>query len=89
MKSRARIVVPVLDAASRARLERLAPVVRNKVARDGATTAYVCRAGVCRLPTTDPATFRRQLDAPFEPGGPDQMPPRSPRKKQHETTPGD
>ncbi len=38
--------------------------LRDKVAIDGHATAYVCELGRCELPTSDPATLRRQLDAP-------------------------
>jgi uncharacterized protein YyaL (SSP411 family) len=42
---------------------RLTPLVNGKVARNGQTTAYVCRQGVCQLPTTDPNTMIAQLKA--------------------------
>ncbi|MBM4343523.1 MAG: thioredoxin domain-containing protein [Deltaproteobacteria bacterium] len=48
-------------------LAGLAPVVSGKVARDGKVTAYVCRHGVCELPTTDPAVFAGQLMAGVDP----------------------
>jgi uncharacterized protein YyaL (SSP411 family) len=38
------------------------PLVAGKVARDGETTAYVCRQGVCKLPTRDVSVFRQQLE---------------------------
>jgi uncharacterized protein YyaL (SSP411 family) len=39
----------------------LVPLVEGKVARDGRPTAYLCRQGVCRLPTTDPDVLRTML----------------------------
>ncbi|MEJ2668242.1 MAG: thioredoxin domain-containing protein [Deinococcales bacterium] len=51
-------------------LER-APLARGREPLDGRATAYVCRAGVCRLPTADAGTFERQLRAlASEEGGP-------------------
>jgi len=40
------------------------PLLRDRVAIDGRSTAYVCRGFVCRLPATDPATLRRELEEP-------------------------
>ena len=42
---------------------RWTPLAAGKVARNGQTTAYVCRHGVCQLPTTDPAAMIAQLKA--------------------------
>jgi uncharacterized protein YyaL (SSP411 family) len=42
------------------------PLLHGRVALDGRPTAYVCRGFSCRLPTTDPATLRRQLEAPSD-----------------------
>ncbi len=39
------------------------PLLADRVALDGRPTAYVCRGFVCRLPVTDPAALREQLDA--------------------------
>ena len=41
----------------------LVPLLQHKKARDGKTTAYVCENRVCKLPTSDPAVFARQLAA--------------------------
>ncbi len=38
------------------------PLLRDRVAIDGRPTAYVCRGFVCRLPVTDPAALRAQLE---------------------------
>lgn len=42
-------------------LVELVPSVEFKVAVDGRTTAYVCEAGICQQPTTDPTTFGQQV----------------------------
>ncbi|HET9553443.1 MAG TPA: thioredoxin domain-containing protein [Anaeromyxobacteraceae bacterium] len=40
---------------------RLVPLLEGKRAQGGKATAYVCRARVCDLPTTDPRLFAAQL----------------------------
>ncbi len=40
---------------------KLVPLLSGKVARRKMPTAYVCEKGVCKLPTTDVATFEKQL----------------------------
>jgi hypothetical protein len=42
-------------------LGRIAPFVRDKVARDGRATAYVCMHGQCGLPAVEPDQLRAQL----------------------------
>ncbi|MCK5690491.1 thioredoxin domain-containing protein, partial [Myxococcota bacterium] len=45
-------------------LEALAkefPLAASKIAIGKKATAYVCRAGVCELPTSDPNIFKKQL----------------------------
>jgi uncharacterized protein YyaL (SSP411 family) len=37
------------------------PLLADKHAVDGHSTAYVCTRGVCRLPTSDPVTLDGQL----------------------------
>jgi len=37
------------------------PIVTNKKALRNRTTAYVCQRWICKLPTTDPAEFARQI----------------------------
>jgi uncharacterized protein YyaL (SSP411 family) len=39
------------------------PLMADRIAVDGRPTAYVCRAFACRLPVTDPAALRRELEA--------------------------
>ena len=38
------------------------PLLRDRVAIDGAATAYLCRGFACRQPTTDPAVLAHQLE---------------------------
>ena len=40
---------------------KLVSLLADKIAQGGKTTAYVCEGGVCRLPTTDPEVFARQI----------------------------
>ncbi len=47
---------PELDA-----LAQTVPSVQGKLAMGGKTTAYVCREGLCELPTSDPKLFAAQL----------------------------
>ncbi len=53
-------VVHESDVASRA---RDVPLLADKRALDGRSTAYVCTRGVCQLPTSDPHVLDRQLAA--------------------------
>ena len=52
-----------VTASDREASERraLVPLVENKSAMDGRTTAYVCRKRVCDLPTSDPDRFSSEL----------------------------
>ena len=59
---------PALDA-----MAQTIPSVRGKLASSGKTTAYVCREGLCELPTSDPVVFAAQL-ARREPLFPDRSP---------------
>ena len=61
-------VIVVVREAERPELERLAPPLAGKAARDGQATAYVCEHGLCQQPTSDPAVLRTQIDrlAPYE-----------------------
>jgi uncharacterized protein YyaL (SSP411 family) len=54
-------VLAACDGRSRADDEALVPLVAEKTAIDGKTTAYVCEHRTCRLPTTDPEELARQL----------------------------
>ena len=39
------------------------PLLRDRIAIDSRSSAYVCRGFVCRLPVTDPEALRAQLEA--------------------------
>jgi uncharacterized protein YyaL (SSP411 family) len=57
-----RVLTIVIDAANRSALEEVLPAVREKVARRGQATAYVCEKQTCQAPTTDPGVFLRQIE---------------------------
>ncbi len=40
---------------------KLVPLLQGKVTRNGRATAYVCEQRVCKLPTSDPEVFARQI----------------------------
>lgn len=56
-----RVLIVTAEGNRLASLSQIVPGVRNKTAIDGKATAYVCDAGNCQLPTTDPAVFSEQL----------------------------
>ena len=60
LPNRALVVVSEPDKAA---LAELVPLVKDKVARGGRATAYVCERRVCDLPTSDPDVFARQIAA--------------------------
>ncbi|MCC6996933.1 MAG: thioredoxin domain-containing protein [Deltaproteobacteria bacterium] len=51
-------------AADVAALARALPLLADRSTTPDAVTAYVCIDTACELPTSDPAVFARQLDAP-------------------------
>ncbi|MEZ4440751.1 MAG: thioredoxin domain-containing protein [Polyangiaceae bacterium] len=53
--------VLVVARAGDEALAAVVPWLRDKPAKGGKPTAYVCEKGACDLPTTDPATFAKQL----------------------------
>ena len=55
------VLLSVAMGSDHAELARLAPMIRQKVARKGRVTAYVCHEGACRLPTTSPKELVKQL----------------------------
>jgi uncharacterized protein YyaL (SSP411 family) len=56
-----RILAVVPEGGAFPAHEELIPLLKNKVARKNAATAYVCEKGVCELPTTDPEVFAKQI----------------------------
>jgi uncharacterized protein YyaL (SSP411 family) len=56
-----RVLVATTEGQELAAHAELVPLVAGKRALEGQATAYVCRQGICRLPTTDPDQLARQL----------------------------
>ena len=61
-----RILVVTAEGEELAAHAELVPLVSGKRAMDGKVTAYVCKQGVCRLPTSDPDELVRQLQGGAE-----------------------
>jgi hypothetical protein len=55
------VVVVVTEAEAMGALAGQVPVIREKTAQRGQTTAYVCEQQRCELPTRDPQKFREQV----------------------------
>ena len=56
-----RVVVAVTDDADRAWWAARAPGMAAMRPMDGKATAFVCEAGACQAPVTDPAALRALL----------------------------
>ncbi len=56
-----RVLLVAAEGRPVAELARLVPLVQGKVAGGGQAMAYVCKRGVCDLPTADPAVFEKQI----------------------------
>jgi uncharacterized protein YyaL (SSP411 family) len=56
-----KVVVVVAEGDAQRSLAELVPLVKGKKAQKGNVTAYVCQAGACQSPTTEPEVFARQL----------------------------
>jgi len=56
-----RTYVPALVLAHGAAGAGAPAVLRDRSAVDGRSTAYVCRAGTCQLPTHDTSVLAQQL----------------------------
>jgi uncharacterized protein len=59
-----RVITIATQGADLEEHKKLVPLLDGRKAIDGKVTAYVCEARVCKLPTTDPAVFTRQITAP-------------------------
>ncbi len=57
-----RVLVVAQQGADLERQAKLVPLLQGKVALQGKPTAYVCQAGVCKLPVTEVEAFLRQLE---------------------------
>jgi uncharacterized protein YyaL (SSP411 family) len=56
-----RVLAVVTEGAELEAHARLVPLVQGRRAIRGEPTAYVCQDRVCRMPTSDPGVFARQL----------------------------
>jgi uncharacterized protein YyaL (SSP411 family) len=56
-----RALLVTTEGPALAELGRLSPLVQGKTAGKNQPMAYVCKRGVCDLPTSDPAVFERQI----------------------------
>jgi uncharacterized protein YyaL (SSP411 family) len=56
-----RVLLVATEGAALAELARLSPLVQGKVAGKNQAIAYVCKRGVCDLPTADAAVFEKQI----------------------------
>jgi hypothetical protein len=55
------VVVPVSPGERQRRIGEVAPLVGAMLAREGRSTAYVCRDFSCGAPTSEPEELARQL----------------------------
>lgn len=60
-----RVLAVVTQGEDLAAHQRLIPWLEAKVAIGDRVTAYVCERHVCKLPTSDPDTFARQISSPL------------------------
>ena len=56
-----RILIVASQGSQLASVQKLAPLMEGKTARQGKATAYVCEHRVCELPTSDPGLFAKQI----------------------------
>jgi hypothetical protein len=56
-----RVLLVATEGPALGELARLSALVEGKVARKDGPMAYVCKRGVCDLPTSDPAVFEKQI----------------------------
>jgi uncharacterized protein YyaL (SSP411 family) len=58
-----RVLVAAAESEQLESHAELNPLLRDRIARNGQTTVYLCQNFVCGFPTADPATFAEQLAA--------------------------
>jgi len=58
-----RVLVAAAESEQLESHAELNPLLKDRIARDGRTTVYLCQNYVCGFPTADPATFAEQLAA--------------------------
>jgi uncharacterized protein YyaL (SSP411 family) len=56
-----RILIVVTEGKELKSHAKIIPLIREKYAINGKTTAYVCEKAYCKLPAQDPALFSRQI----------------------------
>ena len=56
-----RVLLVTAEGHLSGELARLVPLVQGKVAGKDSAMAYVCKRGVCDLPTADPVVFEKQI----------------------------
>ena len=56
-----RVLAVMTNGGATAALAALLPIAQDKIAKGGLVTAYVCEKRTCDLPTTDPASFAKQI----------------------------
>ncbi len=56
-----RVLVVATEGADLEEQRKLVPLLEGKTALEGKVTAYVCERRVCKLPTTSPDVFARQI----------------------------
>jgi hypothetical protein len=58
-----RVLVAAVENEQLESHAELNPLLKDRIARNGQTTVYLCQNYVCGFPTADPATFAEQLAA--------------------------
>ena len=57
-----RVLIRTPQGAPLQKMQQLIPLLEDKRAIEGRTTAFVCEEGRCELPTSSPQEFARQID---------------------------
>jgi hypothetical protein len=58
-----KVLMVLAEGAEQQAHRNIVPLVQGKRAMKGITTAYVCEEGLCKLPTSDPKIFAKQITA--------------------------